>query len=133
MSPRLLATCLALCLLCAHAAADPPYMKVDEVRGGMKGVVRTVLKGTEVEDIPVEVVDVLRKVAPGRDVVIIRLEGEKAQRWGVAQGMSGSPVYVNGRLLGALSFAWRFVKEPLAGVTPASTSLSGGVIPRSRC
>ncbi len=118
MSLRLFAACLALCLLCACAAADPPYMKVDEVRGGMKGMVRTVLKGTEVEEIPVEVVDVLRKVSPGRDVVIIRLEGEKAQRWGVAQGMSGSPVYINGRLLGALSFAWRFVKEPLAGVTP---------------
>ncbi len=124
MALRACATLLVLLSFAAAAAAQTPIMKVDDVRSGMTGVMRTVLKGTDVEEIPVEVVDVIRKVSPGRDVVIIRLGGEKAQRLGVAQGMSGSPVYVNGRLLGALSFAWRFVKEPLAGVTPIESMTS---------
>ena len=111
-------------VLAAPVLADVPHMKVDEVRGGMKGVMRTVLKGTDIEEIPLEVVDVIRGVSPGRDIVIVKLLGEKAERYGVARGMSGSPVYVEGKLLGALSFAWRFVKEPLAGVTPIESMTS---------
>lgn len=109
-----------LCLLVAGslAWADVPIMKVDEVRAGMKGVLRTVLKGIKPQDIPVEVIDVIRRVAPGRDIIIIRLSGEDVREVGIARGMSGSPVYIDGKLLGALSFAWRFVREPIAGVTP---------------
>jgi len=101
-----------------RAAGDAPIMKLDEVRPGMKGVLRTVFEGTKLEDIPVEVVDVIRRVAPGRDVIVIRLLGERIKGTGVARGMSGSPVYIDGKIIGALSFAWPFLKEPVAGLTP---------------
>ena len=90
---------LILCaiLLAGPAWADGPYMKTADVRAGMKGVVRTVMKGTKIEDIPIEVVDVLGKMGPGEDVILIRLLGEKIRKTGLVQGMSGSPVYVDGR------------------------------------
>ena len=100
-----------------RAAGDAPIMKLDEVRPGMKGVLRTVFEGTKLEDIPVEVVDVIRRVAPGRDVIVIRLLGERIKGTGVARGMSGSPVYIDGKIIGALSFAWPFLKEPVAAVS----------------
>ena len=116
---------VVLCVLIASAATwgDAPIMKLDEVRGGMKGVLKTVFDGVKIEDIPVEVVDVIRKIGPGRDVVIIRLQGERIKQLGIARGMSGSPVYVDGKLLGALAFAWRFVREPIGGVTPAENMM----------
>jgi len=111
---------MVLCLVGAGGPLwpDAPIMKLDEVRPGMKGVLKTVLEGVKPEDIPVEVVDVIRKVAPGRDAVIVRLHGDRVTRLGIARGMSGSPVYIDGKLVGALAFAWRFVREPIAGLTP---------------
>ena len=87
-----------LCLaLCARAVwAESPILKLSDVRPGMKGVMRTVFEGTRREDVPIEVVDVVRRIAPGRDVIIIRLLGEKINRTGVARGMSGSPIYIDG-------------------------------------
>jgi len=111
---------LVVSLLLAGSCAwgDGPYMKLDEVRAGMKGVLRTVFTGVKVEEIPVEVVDVMRKVGPEKDIVLVRLQGERIKELGIARGMSGSPVFIDGKLVGALAFAWRFVREPIAGVTP---------------
>ena len=109
---------VVLVLVVGRAWSDGPYMKLDDLRPGMKGVVRTVLTGVKVEEIPIEVVDVMRRVGPDKDVVIVRLLGDRIKEVGVARGMSGSPVYVDGKLVGALSSAWRFVREPIAGVTP---------------
>ncbi|MGE5235012.1 MAG: hypothetical protein ACM3O7_01535 [Acidobacteriota bacterium] len=79
-------------------------------------------------EIPVEVLGVLDATAPDRTAVLIRLDDPRFAGGGVAAGMSGSPVYVNGTLLGALAFGWAFAKEPLAGVTPFATMhrLAGG-------
>ncbi len=119
MSRTLLLTVLCVLVGAAATRGDAPIMKLNEVRAGMKGVLKTVLKGVKVEEIPVEVVDVMRKIRPGRDVIIIRLLGERIKRLGLARGMSGSPVYVDGKLLGALAYAWQFVRDPIAGITPA--------------
>src|SRR5262249_11010795 len=79
---------------------------------------RTVLKGTRVETFQVEVLGVLRNTNPGRDLVLARLSGMGLEKTGVIAGMSGSPVYIDGKLVGAVAYAWSFGKEPIAGITP---------------
>jgi hypothetical protein len=100
-------------------------MKVDDVRPGMKGVGYTVFQGTQPEPMGVEVLGVLRNLnGPKSDVVLVRLQGEKAEFTGVVAGMSGSPVYIDGKLLGAIAYRiGQFSKEPIAGVTPVEQML----------
>jgi hypothetical protein len=81
--------------------------------------VKTVLRGTTIEEFEVEILSVVRKIGPDQDLIIARGLGDRIEHLGVAQGMSGSPVYVEGRLVGALSSTWPFLKEPLLGITPA--------------
>src|SRR5205085_11603424 len=85
---------------------------------GMKGTGRTVMRGTSLDEFGAEVLGVMRDVSPGRDMVLCRLTGCKLEHSGIIQGMSGSPIYVEGKLLGAVAFAWEFAKDPIAGVTP---------------
>ncbi len=100
-------------------------MSVDQVRPGMKGVAYTVFQGTQPEPMEVEILGVLRDVnGPKSDIILVRLRGEKPEYSGVVAGMSGSPVYVDGKLLGALAFRiGQFSKEPIAGVTPIADML----------
>ena len=84
----------------------------------MKGVGRTVMQGTKLEEFEAEVLGVMGDVSPGRDMVLCRLKGCNLEHAGIIQGMSGSPVYIDGKLLGAVAFAWEFAKDPIAGVTP---------------
>ncbi len=100
-------------------------MKVDDVRPGMKGISYTVFQGTKPEPMGVEVLGVLRNMnGPKSDVVLVRLQGEKAEFTGVVAGMSGSPVYIDGKLLGAVAYRiGQFSKEPIAGVTPIEQML----------
>ncbi len=100
-------------------------MKVDDVHPGMKGVGYTVFEGMQPEPMGVTVLGVLRNLnGPKSDVVLVRLEGEKAQFTGVVAGMSGSPVYIDGKLLGAIAYRiGQFSKEPIAGITPIEQML----------
>jgi hypothetical protein len=99
-------------------------MKVDDVRPGMKGVAYTVFQGTQPEPMGLEVLGVLRNFGPKSDLVLVRLKGEKPEYTGVVAGMSGSPVYIDGKLLGALAYRYgTFSKEPIAGVTPIEEML----------
>src|SRR5438876_1533091 len=113
---------LWICMLGAppvQAGPDPAsYWQVDDVRPGLKGFGRTVIHGTKVETFHAEVLGVLKNTSPGRDMILCRLSGLGLEKTGVIAGMSGSPVYVDGKLLGAVAFAWPFGKEPIAGVTP---------------
>src|SRR4029077_9372947 len=113
---------LVICILSALPARAGPepasYWQVDDVRPGLKGFGRTVMKGTKVETFDVEVLGVLKNTSPGRDMILCRLSGLGLEKTGVIAGMSGSPIYVDGKLLGAVAFAWPFGKEPIAGVTP---------------
>jgi hypothetical protein len=97
-----------------------PYWNVDDVQTGMKGVGRTVMHGTKVESFEACVLGVLKNVSPGRDMILCQLSGLNLEKTGVIAGMSGSPVYIDGRLLGAVAFTWSFGKEPIAGITPFS-------------
>ncbi len=100
-------------------------MSVDDVRAGMKGVAYTVFQGTQPEPMGVEVLGVLKNMnGPKSDVVLVRLVGQKPEYTGVVAGMSGSPVYIDGKLLGAIAYRiGQFSKEPIAGVTPIQQML----------
>ena len=118
------------------AAGSQPTMNVDEIRPGMVAVGRTVFEGTRVEEFTVNIVGVLENViGTHRNLILARLEGGPLANTGVIAGMSGSPVYINGRLIGAISYALgAFSKEPIAGITPIaemtdSTTFGGGVRP----
>jgi hypothetical protein len=126
-----LAAACGLPLLPAGLSADPKpvalkhtppspasYWQVDDVRPGMKGQGRTVVKGTRIENFDAEVLGVLKNTSPGRDMVLCRLSGLNLEKTGVIAGMSGSPVFIDGKLLGAVAYAWAYGKEPIAGVTP---------------
>ncbi len=110
-------------------AALPPVttqiMKVDDVRPGMTGVGYTVFQGTQPEPMGIEVLGVLRNLnGPKSDVVLVKLKGEKAEFTGVVAGMSGSPVYIDGKLLGAVAYRiGQFSKEAIAGITPIEQML----------
>jgi hypothetical protein len=113
---------LLLWALSAKAAEPDPktYWNVDDIRPGMKGVGQTVMRGTELSQFQAEVLGVMKDVNPGRDMVLCRLSGCGLDHSGIIQGMSGSPVYIDGKLLGAVAYAWEFGKDPIAGVTPFS-------------
>ena len=95
-------------------------MGVDEIRPGMVGIGRTVFDGTHVEEFKANILGVLENViGTHRNLILARLEGGPLANTGVIAGMSGSPVYVDGRLIGAVSYSLgQFSKEPIAGITP---------------
>ena len=104
----------------AAAPAVTRFFPLKEVRRGMRGVAYTVFEGVTPEPMEVEILGVLKdSLGPGQDMILAKLHGVKPEYTGVVAGMSGSPVYVDGRLLGALSYRiGQFTKEPIAGITP---------------
>jgi hypothetical protein len=104
----------------AVVPAQTALMPLDDVKPGMTGVGRTVFQGTELQDFKVHILGVLRNVqGPRRSLILARLEGGPLAETGVIAGMSGSPVYIDGRLVGAVSYSiGAFAKEPIAGITP---------------
>src|SRR6266403_833178 len=104
---------------------SPAIMPLDQIHEGMRGTAYTVFEGTKPEPMDVEVLGVLRNVNGARgDIILVRLHGTKPEYTGVVAGMSGSPVYFDGKLAGALAFRiGEFSKEPIAGVTPIERML----------
>ena len=109
---------LSLAIALAATAASAQMMPVSEVKKGMKGYGLTVFEGNTVEKFDVEIVGVLHKIGPGQDLILARVDSPQIQRAGVIAGMSGSPIYIDGKVIGALAYAWDFSKEPIAGITP---------------
>lgn len=97
-----------------------PFFPIDQVRPGQVGIGRTVYAGDTVDQFKANIIGVLRNVmGPKRDLILAKLEGGPLATTGVIQGMSGSPVYIDGRLVGAVSYALgSFPREPIAGITP---------------
>ncbi len=100
-------------------------MPEDQVKTGMHGVAYTVFEGVTPEPMEVEILGVLRNMAgPKSDVILARLHGKKVEYFGVVAGMSGSPVYIDGKLVGAIAYRiGEFSKEPIAGITPVGSML----------
>ncbi len=99
------------------------YMLIGEVKPGMKGYGLTVFSGAQIEKFDVEVVSVLYGIDPESDLILARVAGGPLEKAGVIAGMSGSPIYVEGRIIGALAYSWPFSKEPIAGITPIGEML----------
>jgi len=123
---------LLLGLSSSQALADPQgwdpgaFMGVEEVQPGMLGTGRTVLRGSEIVEFEVEVLGIFRTPVPRGELILVRVSGQGIEKSGISAGMSGSPVYLDGRLAGALAFTWSFATEPIAGVTPIGEMLDLG-------
>src|SRR5215813_9903736 len=98
---------------------------VDQIHIGMRGVAYTVFEGIKPEPMDVEVLGVLHNAnGPKGDIILVRLHGTKVEYTGVVAGMSGSPVYIDGKLVGAIAYRiGEFSKEPIAGITPIAETL----------
>lgn len=103
--------------------ARPRLLDVDQVRIGMKGYGLSVFRGTEPERFDVEVVGVLHNFRPQQDLVLIKTFHERLAVANTVAGMSGSPIYLDGKLIGAYAYGWQFGAEPIAGVTPIKNML----------
>jgi hypothetical protein len=104
-----------------HSAGIIPLA---EVRAGMKGYGLTVFSGTKPERFDIRVIGVLHNFLPKQDVILIQSDDPRLLHSGIVAGMSGSPIYIEGRLAGALAYGWHFAKDPIAGVTPIETMLT---------
>jgi hypothetical protein len=124
LSARFLrAICLALTIVflpVAASAQSSEILPLDQVRAGMQGYAYTIFAGDQVEKFDLEVIGVMPNfLGPRQSIILVQLKGPKVERTGVVAGMSGSPVYLDGKLAGALSLKLGiFTKDPIAGVTP---------------
>jgi len=127
----LVAVLALICGSCAGAAQKPKpeidgarYLTADKLRRGMKGYGLTVFQGTKPEKFNVEVIGVMHNVWDiDSDIILIRCSGHGLEKTGIAGGMSGSPIYVDGKLIGALAYGFSFAKAAIAGVTPIAEML----------
>jgi hypothetical protein len=124
---------LSAILTAQTTQAPPRTIPVNQIHAGMRGVAYTVFEGVKPESMDVEVLGVLRNVnGPKGDIILVRLHGPKVEYTGVVAGMSGSPVYLDGKLAGAIAFRiGEFSKEPIAGVTPIANMLEINALDRS--
>lgn len=109
---------------CTLVGAAPETLRPEQLKSGMKGYGLSVFKGTQPERFNVEVVGVLKNAFPKQDMILIRLSGANLEKHKVIAGMSGSPIYIDGKLIGALAYGWGFENDPLAGVTPIHNMLA---------
>src|ERR1043166_8579321 len=112
---------IAVCLLplaFRSTTAATSFFPLKDVKAGMRGVGKTVFSGDRVEEFQVEILGVLENIGPKQSVILARLSGGPLANTGVIQGMSGSPVYIDGRLVGAVALAFSYAKEPIAGIRP---------------
>jgi len=102
----------------AAGVPKPPILPSKDLIPGTLGTARTVFSGTAIDTFTVEILSVMHGIGPRQDLILARAVGKRIQEIGVAQGMSGSPVFVDGKLVGAISTTWSMTKEPMLGITP---------------
>ncbi len=118
---------------CLLGQASPPIFPLEDVHAGLKGVGRTVFEGDKIEEFQVEILGVLKNtLAPKRDLILARLTGGPLAETGVISGMSGSPVYIDGKLVGAVSRAFPLSKDAIAGITPIKDVMAVGTAPATQ-
>jgi hypothetical protein len=135
MNLRSLAAIGALILVSITSSpAATTTFPVDELRPGMVGIGRTVFEGDRLDEFKVHILGVLRNViGPRRNLILAKLEGGPLAHTGVIAGMSGSPVYIDGRIVGAISYSLgAFSKEPIAGITPIDEMTEAATLPAPR-
>lgn len=108
----------------ARATTDrPDVLGVENLKPGMKGYGLTVFEGTEPQRFDVEIIDVLTNFRPRQDLILVRTEHPRLEVAKVVAGMSGSPIFIDGKMIGAYAYGWQFGAEPIAGVTPIRNML----------
>src|SRR5882762_10225720 len=135
MKTRTLAALLDLLLFVgARVPAATATFPVDELKVGMVGIGRTVFQGDRLDEFKVHILGVLRNVVgTRRNLILAKLEGGPLAETGVIAGMSGSPVYIDGRLVGAVSYSLgSFSKEPIAGITPIAEMIEAAAMDTPR-
>jgi hypothetical protein len=110
-------------------AARPDIMGVSELKRGMKGYGLTVFEGTKPERFDVEIIDVLSNFRPRQELILVKTKHPRLEVAKVVAGMSGSPVFINGKMIGAYAYGWSFGTEPVAGVTPIRMMLDELALP----
>jgi hypothetical protein len=103
--------------------AAPAIFPLKDVRAGQHGVGRTVFSGSRIEEFQVEILGVLENIGPKQSIILARLSGGPLAQTGVMQGMSGSPVYIDGKLVGAVALGFELAKEPICGIRPIEEML----------
>ena len=114
---------LILIIFFSHTVIALETMDTDEITPGMKGYGRTVFTGNQIESFDVEILGVLKNWEARNDMILVKMTGGPLEKTGIIAGMSGSPVYVNNKLIGAVSHGWSFAKDAIAGVTPIGAML----------
>ena len=134
MKRLLFALASSLALLVVSLPAAAPYFPIDQIKPGMEATGFTVFQGSKIEEFKVHILGVLQNViGPRRDLILARLEGGPLADTGVIAGMSGSPVYIDGRLAGAVSYSLgAFSKEPIAGITPINEMIDAATLDTPR-
>ena len=106
-----------------NVQAAPAVFPLKDVRAGQHGIGRTVFSGSRVEEFQVEILGVLENLGPRESIILARLKGGPLENTGVMQGMSGSPVYIDGKLVGAVALSFPLSKEAIAGIRPIEDML----------
>jgi len=106
-----------------NKTARSDIMPVKDIKPGMKGYGLTVFEGTSPEKFDVEIIDVLKNFRPRQELILVKTKHPRLEVAKVVAGMSGSPIYINGKMIGAYAYGWTFGKEPVAGVTPIQNML----------
>lgn len=102
----------------------PDIMPVADLKPGMQGIAKTVVNGTKLEEFGVEVLGIMKDKGPSGDLILVRTYGDLIERTGgIAQGMSGSPVYIDGKLVGAIAYGWSLTDHKIGMLTPISDML----------
>jgi len=112
------------CLFFAGNLSATEIIKVSELRPGMKGYGLSVFQGYTPERFEVELIDIVPRALPGTDLILVKCSGAGLEKSKIIAGMSGSPVYFEGKLAGAIAYAWGFSQDPIAGVTPIESMIS---------
>lgn len=115
---------LLFCFCSWIAESSILILPLDQVKAGMKGKGKSVFKENEIEEFDVEILGVLRNFQPKRNLILARLTGSILENTGVISGMSGSPVYIEGKLIGAVAYSFPYSKEAIAGITPIGEMLA---------
>jgi hypothetical protein len=127
--PSLRATALGAgfaLLYASQAMSAPATIPFSELRSGMKGIGKTVFHGDTIDTFDVEIVGLLPNIGPGQNLILGRCTGGPLAQTGILAGMSGSPVTIDGKLVGAVAYSWGFSKDAIAGITPIEEMLAVG-------
>ncbi len=126
----LLISISALLFVSAGPTFAQGFFQLKDVRPGQHGIGRTVFHGNRIEEFQVEILGVLENLTPKQSIVLAKLSGGPLEETGVMQGMSGSPVYIDGKLLGAVALGFPFSKQPIAGIQPIEQMIADSEPPR---